>query len=48
MNKENRKKYMKDFDKLKKKYEAESKERSHEKIVNEIKQDNEKGCGCKG
>lgn len=48
MNKENRKKYMKDFDKLKKKYEAESKERAHERIVNEIKQDNEKGCGCKG
>lgn len=39
---------MKDFDKLKKKYESESKERSHEKLVNEIKQDNDKGCGCKG
>lgn len=48
MNKENRKKYMKDFDKLKQKYEAESKERSHEKLVNEIKKDNENGCGCKG
>lgn len=48
MNKENRKKYMKDFDKVKKKYELESKQRSHEKMVNEIKQENQDGCGCKG
>jgi len=48
MNSENRKKYMKDFDKLKKKYDIESKQRSHDKLINEIKKDNEKGCGCKG
>lgn len=48
MNKENRKKYMKNFDNLKKKYDSELKERTKERIVNEIKKDNENGCGCKG
>jgi hypothetical protein len=48
MDKNNRKKFMKNFDTVKKKYDDESKERTKERIVNEIKKDNEKGCGCKG
>ena len=48
MDKDNRKKFMKNFDSVKKKYDEESKERTKERIVNEIKKDNEKGCGCKG
>jgi hypothetical protein len=47
MNNENRKKYMKGFDKIKKEYETESKERSRAKLIDEIKKDDEKGCGCK-
>ena len=47
MDNEKRKKYMNGFDKLKKEYETESKERSRLKLVDEIKKDSEKGCGCK-
>jgi hypothetical protein len=48
MDKNNRKKFMKNFDTVKKKYDDESKERTKERLVNEIKKDNENGCGCKG
>jgi hypothetical protein len=48
MDKNNRKKFMKNFDTVKKKYDEVSKERIKERIVNEIKKDNESGCGCKG
>ena len=48
MDKNNRKKFMKNFDNVKKKYDEQSKERIKERIVNEIKKDNENGCGCKG
>jgi predicted nucleic acid-binding OB-fold protein len=48
MDKDNRKKFMTSFDKVKKKYDAESKERLKERTINEIKKDNEAGCGCKG
>lgn len=48
MEKNNRKKFMASFDKVKKKYDEESKERMKERTINEIKKDNENGCGCKG
>lgn len=48
MDKNNRKKFMKNFDNVKKKYDEQSKERIKERIVNEIKQDNQSGCNCKG
>ena len=43
-----KKKYMNTFDKLKTKYTSESKERIKERLINEIKKENERGCGCKG
>jgi hypothetical protein len=43
-----KKKYMNAFDKVKTKYTTESKERLKDKLINEIKKENEKGCGCKG
>jgi hypothetical protein len=45
---DDKKKYTIAFDKIKAKYTAESKERMKQKLINEIKKDNEKGCGCKG
>jgi len=48
MEKGNRKKFMKAFDNVKKKYDEDSKERIKERTINEIKKDNEAGCGCKG
>lgn len=48
MEKGNRKKFMSAFDNVKKKYDEESKERIKERSINEIKKNNEKGCGCKG
>lgn len=48
MEKGNRKKLMKAFDNVKKKYDDDSKERLKERTINEIKKDNEGGCGCKG
>ena len=36
------------FDKVKDKYSSESKERLKERQINQIKKDNDKGCGCKG
>jgi hypothetical protein len=48
MEKGNRKKFMKAFDTVKKKYDEESKERTKEKTINEIKKDDNPGCGCKG
>lgn len=47
MEKGNRKKLMSTFDTIKKKYDELSKERSKERTINEIKKDNETGCGCK-
>jgi hypothetical protein len=44
----NNKKYTKTFDNIKKVYDNKSKEIRKERIVNEIKKDNENGCGCKG
>jgi predicted nucleic acid-binding OB-fold protein len=48
MGKENRKKYMKVFDNVKKKYDDENKERLKERIVNEIKKEDDGNCNCKG
>lgn len=48
MEKDNRKKYMSAFDKVKKKYDDESKELKKNKIVNNIKDDTNSGCKCKG
>ena len=48
MEKGNRKKFMKAFDTIKKKYDEESKERTKERTINEIKKDDNPGCGCKG
>lgn len=48
MEKDDRKKFMNAFDKVKKKYDNESKERRKDKILNDIKDDSKSGCGCKG
>ncbi len=48
MNKENRKKYMENFDSLKKRYDSNSKQQNKEKFINEIKKDIDNGCGCGG
>jgi len=48
MEKDNRKKFMKAFDNLKKKYDEDSKDRKKEKLANEIKKDDDHSCGCKG
>lgn len=48
MDKNNRKKFMKNFDTVKKKYDEESKERTKERIVNEIKKIMKKDVDVRG